>query len=323
MSEDFLARLAPLRQEAESYLSENLVSELPAVQQIGRQILLDGGKRLRPILYLLALRLCGDTDPEHGRYSSIFEFMHGASLLHDDVIDEAETRRGRKTAHQEWGNRVVILVGDHLFGRAFALSAKSGLPRFVEALAECTSDLAEGQVLEAQHQFEFETPYEVYLKIITAKTAVLLAAATRTGAIMAGAEPDREDALYRFGLDLGVAFQIIDDVLDWAGDEAVVGKPLGQDIREGKATLPWIRALERADEETRQKMLAAAGQENLDAETWTWLKGTVEALGGVAQSLAEAEALKDRAKARLEMFAASPERELLLDLADYVCRRRF
>lgn len=323
MSSDLLQRLEPYREAAENHLAANLVSEVPAIQQIGQYILLSGGKRLRPILYLLSLGLCNGSAEDHGRFSSIFEFMHGASLLHDDVIDEADVRRGQEAAHQRWPNRVVVLVGDHLFGQAFALSAETGIPEFVRVLSQCTADLAAGQVLEAQHQGELNPPRRVYLDIITAKTAVLLAAAVRCGSIIAGASEEQVAAMGRFGLDVGVAFQIIDDVLDWAGDEAVVGKPLGQDIREGKATLPWLEAVEAADEEAKKEMrrLACQGRDISEID-WTWLKGEIDRLGGNAAALAEAERLKDRAKEALSIFPDRPEKQLLLDVADYVCRRR-
>lgn len=316
-----LSRLEPYRRQAEEHLAANLESDVPAILDIGRYVMLSGGKRMRPILYLVSLGLCGDSDPVHAAYSSIFEFMHGASLLHDDVIDEAETRRGRRAAHHNWGNRRAILAGDHLFGQAFDLSADTGQIEFVRTLARCTAALAAGQVLESEYQHRLETGYPTYLEIITAKTAVLLAASTKTAAIIAGAEPEQIEALEGYGLDIGVAFQIVDDILDWAGEEAVVGKPVGIDLREGKATLPWIRALEKADSELKAEMLARAEGEISD-DDFAWLKEQVISLGGVDQALAEAEALKESAQARLSGFPDGPERQLLLDIADYICRRR-
>ena len=323
MKDEFLKRIEPWRRKAQDHLADNLDSNLERVQEVGRYILLSGGKRLRPIMFLLTLELCGRSTDDLARYSSIFEFLHCASLLHDDVIDEAETRRKRITANRRWDNPTAILVGDHLFAKALKLAAEAEKPALITVLSDCIARLAEGQVLELTHQHDLETSYRTYLEIIIAKTAVLLAASTRVGAILAGVEPRQEEALRGFGLDLGVAFQMIDDLLDWAGEEAVVGKPVGQDIREGKATLPWIRALAGAAGRDREELLARAGRPGLDDRDWAWLKARVEELGGIDSSQAEAMGYRDRAKERLLIFEPSPARELLLELADYVCRRRF
>jgi len=327
MADDFLKRIDPWRQIAQDHLADNLKSPLATVQEVGRHILMSGGKRLRPVIFLLSARLCGDQDGSLARYSSVFEFLHCASLLHDDVIDEAQTRRGQVTAHRLWDNPTAILVGDHLFARALSLIAETGRPRVISILADCIAQLAEGQVLELIHQSDLEVGRDVYLEIITAKTAVLLAAAARVGAILGqpgtGAGSKQEEALHGFGLELGVAFQMIDDLLDWAGQEEVVGKPLGQDLKEGKATLPWILALEAAPEETRGRMLQKAANPGFGPEDWFWLKETVGRLGGFEAALKEALDYKERAKARLDLFDHCPAKELLLDLADYVCRRRY
>jgi len=322
VSDDFLERIEPFRRVAEGHLASNLDSPLQRVQEVGRYILMSGGKRLRPVMFLLSLELCGGTE-DLARYSSIFEFLHCASLLHDDVVDEAETRRKNITANRRWGNPTAILVGDHLFAKALMLAAEAQRPSIIDVLSKCIVRLAEGQVLELTHQHDLEISYQTYLEIITAKTAVLLAASTQVGAILSQAGPRQEEALRGFGLDLGVAFQVIDDLLDWAGDEAVVGKPVGQDIREGKATLPWIKALARAGAEDRAELLARAGRPRLSGEDFNWLKTRVEELQGLDLSLEEAMGYRDRAKERLLVFEPSPARELLLELADYVCRRRF
>ena len=322
MRDDFLDRINAWQQAAEERLAENFHSSRPLVQEIGRYILASSGKRLRPILYLLAVELCGRRDKRDELHSAIFEMVHSASLLHDDVIDEAATRRGRPAANQKWDNRAVILAGDHLFARAFALCAETGNIEVIRVMAECTAHLAEGQVLELEYQSNLETPYQVYLEIITAKTAVLLAATARIGAIMAGVPAAKEEALHCFGKDLGIAFQIIDDLLDWAGDEDVVGKPVGQDLREGKATLPWIHALAQAPEATRQRMLKTASGAISDKD-FAWLRQSVEELGGLEAARNEAESFKEKARAHLDIFEDSPSRQLILDLADYVCRRRF
>ena len=325
MAQDFLTKIAPLKKRAEDHLAANLDSSLDLVKEVGRYILLSGGKRLRPILFLLSVDLCGGGEG-YDRFSSIFEYLHCASLLHDDVIDEAETRRGREVASQRWGNPTAILVGDHLFAKSLFLASEAGIPKMISVLSECIARLAEGQVLELIHQNDLETPYSTYLDIITAKTAVLLAASTQVGAIIARSgrpgEDEQEEALRGYGLDLGIAFQMIDDLLDWAGEEAVVGKPVGQDLKEGKATLPWIHALGKAPADLRAELLERAGQNDYDPLEWAWLKGKVEELGGLEACLKTAMDHKDRAKRRLEVFAPSQAKEHLLELADYVCRRK-
>ena len=325
MAEDFLARISPLRKRAEDHLANNLDSSLELVKDVGRYILLSGGKRLRPILFLLSVELCGG-ERKYDRFSSIFEYLHCASLLHDDVIDEAETRRGKEVASQRWGNPTAILVGDHLFAKSLVLASEAGIPKMISVLSDCIARLAEGQVLELVHQNDLETPYDTYLEIITAKTAVLLAASTQVGAIISRSgrpgEEEQEQALKGYGLNLGVAFQMIDDLLDWAGEEAVVGKPVGQDLQEGKATLPWIHALGRAEPGLRRKLLDRAAQTPYSAAEWAWLKERVMELGGLEACLDTAMEHKERAKARLDVFEPSPARDLLLELADYVCRRK-
>lgn len=323
MNDEFLRRLAPHRRRAEAHLTDSLNNASPLVKEVGAYILLSGGKRLRPILFLLAARLCGRDEPSDGALSATFELLHCATLLHDDVIDHAQTRRGRPAANRRWDNQTVVLVGDYLFAKSLTLAAETGQPRIVTALSACIARLAEGQVLELSHLHDLETPFEVYLEIITAKTAVLLAAASQVGAIVAGAPLVQEEALHLFGLELGVAFQIIDDILDWAGNESILGKPVGQDLREGKATLPWIEALKQAPPEVRRSMLKMARAPDMSPDDWAWLRRQVENWGGFAAAQARAESYKERAKKRLDVFAPSPTRQLLLDVSDYVCRRRF
>ena len=325
MPPDFLTEIGPLKKRAEDHLETNLDSSLDLVKEVGRHILPSGGKRLRPILFLLSVEMCGGGG-EYDRFSSIFEYLHCASLLHDDVIDEAETRRSKEVASRRWGNPTAILVGDHLFAKALSLAAEAGKPAIISVLSDCIARLAEGQILELLHQNDLKTPYSIYLEIITAKTAVLLAASTRVGALITrsgrAGETEQEEALQGYGLDLGIAFQMIDDLLDWAGEEEVVGKPVGRDLREGKATLPWIHALGRASGELKKELLDRAGNKDMSSREWSWLKAEVEELGGLEACLSLALEHKERAKGRLDVFGPSPAKELMLELADYVCRRK-
>lgn len=325
MSQELLRNIEPLRREAEKWLAANLDSRVELVKHISDYIVNSGGKRLRPILFMLAARMCGRDDPGDARYSSMFEYLHCGTLLHDDVIDEAETRRGHQAAHHRWGNTAVVLAGDYLLAKSLVVASETGQARIVDALAVCTGRLAEGQALELEYQHNLETPYEVYLDIITAKTAVLLAVACRIGAMHANASPEWEQALHDFGTELGIAFQMVDDWLDWAGDEKTLGKPTGLDLIEGKATLPWIQAREQADPDLRAKLMetAATGKSGaFSPEDWAWLRETVGRLGGMDQALKTAEDLKEKAKARLAVFPDSPAKTIMLQAADYVCRRR-
>ncbi len=255
-AEELRRRVLELAAPADQALSDNLETHVSHIDEVSRYIIFSGGKRLRPALFLLANRALAGT--AEAKYASIFEYLHAATLLHDDVVDEAGLRRGRPAARVRYGNDSVILVGDFLFSKSYSLAVELGDIRFMQALTDCTTYMAEGQVLELIHTDDLDLSPAGYLEVIRAKTAVLIAAACQMGAIAAQASADQVKALYDYGMALGIAFQMVDDALDYVGTQHEFGKPVGHDLAEGKITLPFIHArdLEAAPDGSRLRELA-------------------------------------------------------------------
>src|SRR5690606_17195366 len=224
------------------------------INQIADHIISAGGKRLRPMLVMLAGHAAGGAGPVHHQLAAIIEFIHTSTLLHDDVVDESDLRRGRSTANALWGNAPSVLVGDFLYSRSFQLMVELDRMPVMRILADTTNRIAEGEVLQLLHVRNPDTDETAYLNVIERKTAVLFAAGTRLGALASGADEAIQQALYDYGMHLGYAFQIADDVLDYSGDADALGKNLGDDLAEGKATLPLIRAMDRSDAATRERL---------------------------------------------------------------------
>ena len=240
--------------QVDSLIRHRLDSDVVLIQQISGHIVAAGGKRLRPLLAVLAARALGYDGRDHYQLAAIVEFIHTSTLLHDDVVDESDLRRGRKTANALWGNAPSVLVGDFLYSRSFQLMVELDSMPIMRVLADTTNQIAEGEVLQLLHVHNPDTDEAAYLRVIERKTAVLFAAATRLGALVAGADADMQQALHDYGLNLGLAFQIADDVLDYTADAETLGKNLGDDLAEGKATLPVIHALAHADDATRTRL---------------------------------------------------------------------
>lgn len=231
-----------------------LASDVVLVNQIGEHIVKAGGKRLRPMLLLLAARALGHSGADAHQLAAVIEFIHTATLLHDDVVDESDLRRGRRTANALWGNAPSVLVGDFLYSRSFQLMVELDRVEVMRILADTTNAISEGEVLQLLHVRNPDTNQDAYLRVIERKTAVLFAAATRLGALLADADEATQQAMHDYGLNLGYAFQIADDVLDYSADETELGKHLGDDLAEGKATLPLIHAMAHADAPTRARL---------------------------------------------------------------------
>src|SRR5256714_3620389 len=233
----------------DAMIRRRLESDVALVRQIAEYIIAGGGKRLRPALVFLAAGATGYRGEHHVELAAVVEFIHTATLLHDDVVDESELRRGRKTANAEFGNAASVLVGDFLYSRAFQIMVAVRSMRVMEVLADATNAIAEGEVLQLLNAHNFSMSEPAYLEVIRRKTAKLFEAAAQLGAILGEATPDIERGLARYGMHLGTAFQLIDDVLDYSGDAAHTGKNLGDDLNEGKPTLPLIYVMERASPE--------------------------------------------------------------------------
>ncbi len=323
MGEDFWALISDDLKKVELEAKENLKSSVSLVTKIGEHILLGGGKRIRPALLILSSRLCGYEGKAHIPLAVAIEFIHTATLLHDDVVDNAQLRRGMPAAHLLWGNAASVLVGDFLLSRAFSLMVRFGNKRVLEVIAKATTDLAEGEAFEIMKTGDLTFGEEENIFLITKKTASLIAASTRIGAILAKAPIRKEKALYNFGLNLGIAFQLVDDCLDYVGKEEVLGKKVGSDLREGKLTLPLIFALKQSNEEERRSIEEVISGKSEKDDLINVVIGIVNKYGGIKYTLQLAKKYMNQAKQSLACFPLSPEKEALFKLADYVLERNF
>ncbi|MBL6691790.1 MAG: polyprenyl synthetase family protein [Pseudomonadales bacterium] len=266
MTYPFLSAVQKDFQAVDDLIRSNLNSEVPLVEEIAAYLVEAGGKRLRPLLVLLAAKACGYDGKEHIKLAAVIEFLHTAMLLHDDVVDESDLRRGRKTVNAAWGNSPSVLVGDFLHSRAFEMMVEIGNMRVMEILSRATNVIAEGEVQQLCAVGNPDTSESEYMEIISRKTAMLFQAAAHSGAVLAGADEKAETALRDYGLHLGVAFQLVDDQLDYEGDAQELGKNVGDDLAEGKVTLPLIAAMRNAsieDSEFIRTAIRNGGVENL------------------------------------------------------------
>ena len=248
-------------------IQQRLYSDVALVNQLSHYIINSGGKRLRPLLALICARACGYQGDRHIDVAAIIEFIHTATLLHDDVVDESDLRRGKETANNVWGNQAAVLVGDFLYSRSFEMMVDVGSMRVMEILASTTNVIAEGEVLQLLNCHDPDTTEERYMEVIHSKTARLFEAACQLGAVLAGKSPEEEQAMARYGMHLGTAFQLVDDMLDYTASSEEMGKNVGDDLAEGKPTLPLIVALRQSSGTTAQMLrdsIEHGGLENLD-----------------------------------------------------------
>ena len=339
---DLAARARPVRHEddALSALSALVRPDLEAcnrsivarmdspvalIPQLAAHIVAAGGKRIRPVLTLAASRLCGypgvpDGD-RHVELAACVEFIHTATLLHDDVVDESELRRGLASANAVFGNKASVLVGDFLFARAFQLMTDDGSLRVLAILSAASATIAEGEVLQMVTQNDLSTSTERYLEVIHGKTAALFAAACRIGAVIAGRPEAEERALQIYGTNLGMAFQLADDALDYAADTAALGKTVGDDFREGKITMPVLAAYAAGDEEERRfwrRTIEASDTGDGDLEAALRL---IERRGAITTTLARAQRFAAASRSALDVFPPSETRDCLEAVADYAVSR--
>lgn len=303
-------------------IRERMASEhAPRIPEVTAHLVEAGGKRLRPMLTLAAARICGYDGSHHINLAATVEFIHTATLLHDDVVDESDRRRGRPTANLLWDNKSSVLVGDYLFARSFQLMTETGSLRVLDILANASAVIAEGEVLQLSAARDLSTDETVYLKVIRGKTAALFSAATEVGGVIAGAPENQVKALFTYGDALGMAFQIIDDLLDYGGTSTEIGKNVGDDFRERKLTLPVIKAIARADTDERafwNRVIAKGKQDDGDLEHAIELLHRHDAL---ADTLADARAWAAKARTSLDVLPASDLRDMLADLSDFVVSR--
>ena len=295
--------------DVDTLIRARLSSDVVLINQIAEHIVAAGGKRLRPMLHLLAARAAGYAGRDHLQLAAVVEFIHTATLLHDDVVDESDLRRGRKTANALWGNAASVLVGDFLYSRSFQLMVELDRVAVMRILADTTNAIAEGEVLQLLHVHNPDTDEAAYLRVIERKTAVLFAAATRLGAVLSDASPATEQAMSEYGLALGYAFQIADDVLDYTADAEALGKNLGDDLAEGKATLPVIHAMQHGDATTRARIREAIEQG--DTAAMPEIVAAIRACGSLAYSERRA---RDYAEAAIAALAPLPDNEYVAAL---------
>ncbi len=317
-----VARLAPDMAAVNVLIRDRMASEhAPRIPEVTAHLVEAGGKRVRPLLTLAAARLCGYAGPYHIHLAATVEFIHTATLLHDDVVDESRQRRGRPTANLLWDNKSSVLVGDYLFSRSFQLMVETGSLRVLDILANASATIAEGEVLQLTAAQDLATTEAIYLQVVRGKTAALFAAATEVGGVIAGAPEAQVTALRTYGDALGIAFQIVDDLLDYGGDSSVIGKNVGDDFRERKLTMPVIRAVAAADATERafwSRVIEAGDQRPGDLEEVLRL---LDRHGAMERTRLTALDWAERAKAALAELPADDLRDMLADLADFVVAR--
>jgi octaprenyl-diphosphate synthase len=315
-----LSLIADDMNEVDAVIARRLDSAVPLVGQVSRYIISAGGKRLRPALLLLVCGALDYTGPQRFNLAAVVEFIHTATLLHDDVVDESTLRRGRATANESFGNPASVLVGDFLYSRAFQMMLDAGQMRIMEILADATNVIAEGEVLQLMNMHDASLDEAAYLRVIRSKTAKLFEASARLGAVLAHASPEVEEACANYGQALGTAFQVIDDVLDYDGDAGEMGKNLGDDLREGKATLPLIAAMERGTPEQRSLIrhaIETGGVAELDR-----IVAIVRETGALEVTRDAAAAEARRAVAAASQLPQNGYSQVLLQLAAQLLQRR-
>lgn len=305
----------------DAIILERMHSPVGMIPDLAQHLVGAGGKRLRPLLTVATARLCGYKGEAHHKLAAAVEFIHSATLLHDDVVDESDLRRGKKPANLIWGNSASILVGDFLFARAFNLMVETGSMEALGILSNAASVIAEGEVQQLASLRNLAMSEADYMDVIKAKTAALFAAATEVSPVIAGLDDTRRAALRDYGLKLGLAFQLIDDALDYGGQQAALGKSVGDDFREGKMTLPVIRALAKADATERdfwRKVVVDRDQDDLDLQRAVSI---LRKSGALDETIQMARRFSVEAIEALDIFEESPLRDCLQNLAAYVVSR--
>ncbi|MFC1867226.1 polyprenyl synthetase family protein [Thermodesulfobacteriota bacterium] len=320
---NFLNRFSKHFERIDKELNKNFSSRVPMIEDIGRHSLLGKGKRLRPLLFLLSGKLCGYKGEDIYSLSTMFEYIHNASLLHDDVIDNAATRRSKPSAKHIWGNSAAVLTGDYLSSKAAAIAVRTNNIELLKMAIDTGARMSEGQFLELIHTGDWNTSKDEYMDIITSKTAELMSTTCACGAIIAGAGKEISYNLSKYGLNLGIAFQLVDDLLDYASSEEELGKPVGKDLREGKITLPLIYTLSGSKNEEINRFENQFKGQDADEEDYMKLIKFVRKSGAIERIRSEAKEYSGKASEFLDIFPESPVKTDLIDLNEYVSKRNF
>ena len=300
---------------------KNLDSDVYLVRKMGEYILNSGGKRFRPSILLLSARLCGYEGREHLPLAAVVEFIHTATLLHDDVVDNAELRRGTASANTLWGSEASILVGDYLFSKSFYTMVQCGSMEVLRILSMTTTLMAEGEILQLLKNSDVETTESEYLSVVRNKTAVLISAACQVGGILASVSPEKEAALATYGMNLGIAFQLMDDCLDYISSDEDLGKAVGNDLKEGKVTLPLIHALEGASETEREMVREVIEGDEVSDDQLLSVTELIKSHEGITYTVESARRYVADAAKELEIFEPNIERAALEAVAAYVVER--
>lgn len=316
---DIRTLIADDMQAVDQLILKRLQSDVVLINQIGAYIVNSGGKRLRPMIVLLAARACGHAQQQHIDLAAIVEFIHTATLLHDDVVDASVLRRNRETANAVWGNEASVLVGDFLYSRSFEMMVDVGQMQVMDILSHATNRIAEGEVLQLLNVQNPDTSESDYMEVIKRKTATLFEAGARLGGVISGATAEQEQAMTEYGLHLGIAFQLVDDALDYNSSNDDIGKNIGDDLAEGKPTLPLIQAMKSADASQRKRLREVI--ENGGLEEIEFVMEMIHSSHAIqyTEQLAQTEA--NLAKTALESIPASPYRDALASLANFAVAR--
>lgn len=309
-------------QRAEDKIHETLKTVAPAISVVGNHLLSSGGKRIRPFLAILCSRMSGANSDLVSTLACSVEFIHTASLIHDDVVDGADMRRGRPAAHALWGNQVVILVGDFLYANALRLANLLKSQKIMDAVCTATAKMSEGELIQLSKRRSPDTSEEDYMNIIQGKTAMLMYAACKGGAVLGNAPQNQEDALATFGLKFGFSFQIVDDILDYMAEETKLGKCIGKDLREGKITLPLIYLLRDAKDGEAARIKEIIENENSSEEDFSHIQHLLNKHKSIEKAYKKANILLNEAKGELSIFKDSMEKSSLLAISDYVLTRK-
>lgn len=301
---------------------DDLESDVQLIRKVGEYVLSSGGKRIRPMLLLLCARLAGYRGDQHIALASVVEFIHTATLLHDDVVDSAVLRRGNASVNSVWGNEASVLVGDFLFAKSFSIMVRGGNLGVLQVLSDATTMMAEGEVMQLINTSDLDLDEERYMTVVRTKTAVLIAAACRCGGMLGGVTDEQDQALNNFGMDLGLAFQLMDDALDYVAEQAEFGKARGHDLAEGKVTLPLIAALRHCTIEERQRVATIVENEVLSSEDFDFVSELIKRYDGFVYTTRRAADLVANAQHHLAVFPEGPARQALFELADFVVQRR-
>ena len=302
---------------------KNLHSDIFLIRKMGEYILENGGKRIRPLLVLLSAKLCNYKGESHIPFASIVEFIHTATLLQDDVVEEADLRRGNASANTVWGNGASVLVGDFLYAKSFYLMIEHGDMEILKVISKTTTNMSEGEILQLLKTSDPETTEDEYLEIVKNKTAILMSSACRIGAILGRVSKERKDALAGFGLNIGMAFQLTDDCLGYTSNNKELGKAVGNDLKEGKITMPLIHLLKNSSPDEKEELLKLIGTSSIEDTRLMYVMNLINRYKSVEYAMIKARNYLNDAKICLDVFEPSAERSALLGLADYVFERRF